>query len=386
MKKGSPIIYLGLGLGLLFCAIIICPTLFLRPERTDLGILLEAARKFLEGQAVYNAAEANPHTKAPLLLVLLVPLRIFPTFVLERAWDVMNIFLPFGLILGYQSLFPKKGNLMVLLVLSLLFTLHPWNTEIRLGQYNLMGLSFILFAVLSPLKSQQGICLLLALLIKPTNILFAPWVIRYSNDRKGLLMWFCIWLVIIGGIYISMAGIPYAIIQHQNWLSVMDETTQAHLARIDNFGIPSALSPWIVSGVFHRLLLLAGLGLATWISFKGPVSVESLALVAILSIVLSPLSWTQNYSLLLFYAYLLWWVFFTATDRAGKRFVGLSLLFLYAGTQIYNPTATSLGLWGPLTQTKVPLWGTLISVGFYAYYRLRVMELPLGPFGFRQRV
>src|SRR5690606_18916774 len=105
-----------------------------------------------------------------------------------------------------------------------------------------------------------------------------------------------------------------------------------HLGRLDNYGLPSLFG---YSSLGSILFFLSAMGLALWhggVAGRGePANLRALALGGILVLLVSPMTWLQNFVLLLPYTALLW-----ANCHKPRALAGLGIL--YGGLQLVNPT------------------------------------------------
>ncbi len=347
-------------LGVLLCVAVITPTIVRRPERTDLHILLESANRLKEGKAVYTLADANEHTKPPFATMLAMPLLRVNPVELSRIWDALNIAVYVLLSLLIARHLAVGKNTLTLAMLGLLFTLSNWNQEIRLGQYNVLTLALLMAAALLVPGFVSGILVTVALLFKPTNILFLPWVWSRSSSRKGLVIGALTSVAILSVLYALWIGPLSLLADNIEWIRFLPQSTAKHLHRLDNYSLVriadelgrAPLVPW---------LWVAGAAIVTCTAYLGTSWVPGLAAAGVVSAVLSPMAWFQNYTLCLPFVLLVWARLLSSPPGFRKGAFAASLTLFYVGLQLYNPTLLSAGAWGGLRWMPIPLWATLAS-------------------------
>ena len=300
------------------------PTLTLKLGRTDLGLLRQAAERLWHHATVYDLADVNEHTKPPLATLVASVLLLVPQALQERLWDLFNLvaFLAWG-----KRYATSRRHLLV----GILFTLNAWNAEILMGQFNLLTLWGMIWATegKSPLR---GAGLVLALLFKPANLVFLPWVWRYGR-RRGLLLSAAATLAVLAGVYAGVFGPGALFADHLAWWRFLPGSVAKHLLRDDNYGLPSLVAQ--VAGGINTSTpwMVVGLLLAIWVTRREE-KTSALAWLAGIGIVVSPMAWLQNYSLLLA-ANLVW----LSEYRRRQMFqIGVALALVYVFHQGWNPT------------------------------------------------
>lgn len=349
------------GLGIVLCALVILPTLTKRTDRADLRLLVNAGERLASGKLVYNLGDLDEHTKPPLCTLLFLPAHRIDFFVLGRIWDVLNLVVFVCLAFFFARRFQRPNGPSVprLALLGCLFTLTAWNAEIRLGQFNVIGMGLmILAAEAGPILARGG-ALAVALLLKPTNIIFLPWVVRYGRRPLPLAAATAGVLVGLTAIYLVLFGYAAFVEDHRSWLAFLGPSTAKHIVRLDNLGLPSVFAISTGNSLQNFFLALGG-GLTALLAWKFPRRPwEVFSLAAAMVIVFSPMAWPQNYSLLLPLAIWMWAEYWEGVPA------GPSLVLLYVTQQIYNPSTWDY--WGPLGRWKVPLVGTgLVLAAFFA--------------------
>ncbi len=356
-------------LGVVIILALIGPTLVYRTGRTDLGILLLAGHRIEMGQSAYVLDDANANTKSPLLTLLFLPLIKLPHFLAERLWDVLNLATLLSLlwILVKPLHLPAELKKHSLCLMALLFILNPWNQELRLGQFNMIALLSVVLALHTPHAFWKGAALLFALLLKPSNIVFLPWFLRHSKKRvMSLVMMTFLFLGLIG-IYSVLFGMDSLVKEFIAWWRIVPLVTQEHIERLDNHALsqllnkrallPMWLTPVAVCGIYLFFLIRES---EWWVS---------ISIASITAILISPLAWFQNYALFLPLVFLLWASFFSSETKIQRRISALSLAFLFAGLELFNPTLNAYCPTGGLSHA--PLYMGLIATAGYALTRYR---------------
>jgi len=262
----------------------------------------------------------------------------------ERLWDLFTILAFFAWGKRYAT---SRRHLLV----GILFTLNAWNAEIRLGQFNLFTLWGIVWATEGK-SPWRGIGLVLALLFKPVNVVLLPWVARHGNRRD---LWVSATLTLAGlaAAYAALFGPGALWADHLAWWNFMPGSVAKHLLRDDNYGFPSLAAHLGASGIPPTLWLVTGLALA-YLASRGEKDL-SLTWMVLLSIVVSPMAWLQNYSLLL--GGNLAWLTLYAKRRSWR--MGSALFLIYVFHQGWNPTLKPY--FGVFANLRLPLLALVLS-------------------------
>lgn len=357
-------------LGWLFCLVILLPTLVTRTERGDLGLILEAAARLEVGLPLYDLTHLNEHTKAPMATLLFLPLTKFPTFWVERLWDVAVIssWLLISLVFSKVLIQRHSVGISSLFLLGLLFTLNNWNSELRGGQVNALLLAFVLMSAL-PLPSVISGCLFaVALIVKPTYLIFLPWVIVHSKRKLPFLSSAAAMVIALSLIYGLVFGFERLLLDHLAWRNFLPLSVDKHLLRLDNYGIPTQLAhvglnfliPWV-----GALSLVIGSCLAfardKWLSF---------ALIAPWLVFGSPMAWMQNFVVVL--PLVLFASAELLDDPKHSQVAVTCLTLIYLGLQVCNPTVLGTPF-GELyvKSSYLPFWTVLLATMTYSSLRLK---------------
>lgn len=332
------------------------PTLVQRTSRTDLWVMVHASQRLLDRVPLYDLSQRVEFNKSPHVAMILAPLTVLPPFLVERLWDLLNLV---TLVWVLLELTRVQGRLRrsVWMLAGLLCILHPFNTEIRLGQINFLGLALMLLAARAS-SPVAGLALTVALILKPVNLIFFPWTWMERkrahgaiSDLASLLFSALAWFAALSLVYQWAFGNILADVR--SYADFLTATTDKNLREIGNQSLANALAiqgwdaPWI-----SRVSMLLGILLAALASSKLD-SRAALSVTSILAVLFSPISWIQNYCLLLPFALLA--INQIANSVGSERWKWIfCLLPLYLGTQIYNPTTSRWWVWQAIG-AKIPL-------------------------------
>jgi len=292
--------------------------------RLDLEILTTAAQRLMEGVSPYQISDHAEHTKPPLMTWVMQGALFFPTVWVRLAWDLLSILAL--VVLGRQWL-GERFNWPVFLT-GWMVSYGPWLAEMRLGQYNVMLAALALSAGSSearhraPLRSTLlGGVAVFEVLMKPTQLLMVPWM--FSGARKSLAR---VTFVILGMVLISVILTVGYVHQwgwssfaeaHAQWLAFLPQSTAKHLLRPDNLGIPSLAARFLgAAPEFANAALLLGLVMISRLAWTRPLSRTVFFYSQVLAVVLSPMAWRQNYSVLFL---LIAWESFAAQPQGFHR-------------------------------------------------------------------
>ncbi len=319
--------------------------------RGDIEIFFRALQASFEGSPVYFQPNGSEHTKPPLATLLFLPFYFWPRPFFYAFWDLLNVIaLP---ILIWRLL--PSGRKWRFALASVFFVLGPWIRELAYGQYNLIT---FLVLLLTPLSRSwlQGPMVVGAVLLKPTNVIFLPWVYA-ASDRKH-------WAGLSFSCFATLAGLSmvYALVfggdafmdHHRQYLQFAPLMHLANIEKPENFGLCRLLVSWIpslknVSAYFFLLGTIVSFALCT--RWRNAPFV--LPLIGILVVLTSPMVWFQNYVLMLPAAMYLLDAALRAPRTLNVAWLGLSAVFL--GTQLYNPTLLGLDQFQALRTISPPV-------------------------------
>ena len=203
----------------------------------------------------------------------------------------------------------------------------------------------------------RGLAYFLALLLKPTNLIFLPWIFIRKSGRLAVALWGGGWGALVSIAFIFSFGWERLFSLHQQWLSFLPHSMEKHLYRVDNYGLPS----WLASHDFpslHPWLLIVSVLLAFIVSSRSSWQ-GSLAFCGYLICLASPMTWLQNFTLLLPLAIYSMGQFNHRRNPVETLLWGGGLVIFYASFQIYNPTTCALGLCD--YPSELPFYGFLVS-------------------------
>lgn len=353
-----------LGLAAVLVLVLLGAKFFNGAYRYDLGLLRLAGARLAAGEEVYRLADHDEQTKSPLLSLLFVPLASIPQRVLSTVWDFLNLAVfvgvPWLLLQGPFVALTRRRKELVWVIVALAFTLNAHLEEFGFGQYNVIGFFGILWA------AQRGglsgiLALSLSMLLKPTNVVFLPWVLRERKIKARPLLLGCTAVAaVLALIYaIGYGGLRALIADHRSWLHVLPISCQRHLG--EGLGLPSyfAGTAWAsaVTLPFSILSIVASV-LAVYFLRSGP----ALVCTAVFSIVFSPMAWRQNFALLTPLVFALWQQFNFGAHPYASRLAAGSLILMYVALQVANPSFIGNAGYEAFFAYKPHLWVTLIGL------------------------
>jgi hypothetical protein len=357
---------------------VVLPTLVQRTGRTDLHILALASHRLVSGEPVYRLEDANEHTKPPLATLAFIPFSQIPLFWLERLWDVLNLVVYFCLlrVLFTQFRIPAAERFNYAMGTTIFF-LTPLNSELRLGQYNVLLFFLMVGSLFRRRPLWTGVAASLAFLFKPTFVFVFPWLLRHTQNRISLFLGAAISLLGLASVYCLVWG-PAAFFQDwATWSTFLPLSSAKHLLRCDNHGLPSALSAFF-GGSWEKPLGLLGMAVSAWAAFQCRDGLYSLSVACVCLIVFSPMAWLQNYSLLL---PVFLWVLQRRREAppSEKAPYALALFILWVGIGALNPTTTQWLHADQWPVQRLPLWALVGALGIVggieARRRLRAASL-----------
>jgi hypothetical protein len=340
--------------------------------RGDLDILLNAGARFASGSSVYVLSDANEHTKPPLLSPLLAVLSSLPREPVRICWDLMNCSLPFVLLLFFfhdksRTSVTSRRAFWVAAAGAVVLLRGAWRAEMDFGQYNLLSL-FLLMMGLRNLRGghpvRAGGLFLISLLLKPTQLFFLPWVgLAAGPVRRSTI------LRASGGALACAAGLSllYACYRplaellpsQLEWIEFLRASTQKHLLRTDNWGLPSVFARLGMPGLESTGVLLSSIALLAVAARRWTGPHEQLFhLSAVVSLAMSPMTWNQNFIILLPLAFrLVFRILFK--KRTGWAWTGALSLFLPNALKPSNFGVDFTPLW---TSMSIPLLSAILAL------------------------
>ncbi|MBP7843597.1 MAG: DUF2029 domain-containing protein [Proteobacteria bacterium] len=312
---------------------------FLYGERTDLKICWTAAQNLWEGLPVYKEDDLWAHTKPPFGTLLFLPLTKISFHLLANLWDALNIFLLFYLSFQFSYDLKRRFNQPLLwsTLLGVLLVINFWGYELRFGQYNLLTLFMIYMGSKFKDSRYQAPLFWAAFFIKPSNLIFLPWVLKKSKSIKEFFEASAISGVFLSGLYVTLFGWKALWVDHFQWLSFMKFATKKYLMREVNYGLPTLIGYITTSSWPQHLLLIMALFWGMVLVRKVNNDVLLFGLLAVLSLIVSPLTWWATFCIALplhLYLGLRAWEMI----RGRQFFRGIFLLLIiYSATQLIFP-------------------------------------------------
>lgn len=339
---------------------VITPTLIQRTGRTDLQILDLAAHRLMAAEPVYRLEDTNEHTKPPLATLAFIPFSQIPLFALCRLWDLLNLtgyFLLLQLLLRKMGLPEARKRDWALF--ATFFLLTPLNSELRLGQYNLLLLLAVLGSVLGGKPFWAGVAACFAFLFKPTFVLLFPWVFFQVSGRTRFMGGVLGTALSLAAVYSVVFGPSALIADWTAWSAFLPLSSTKHLLRWDNHGFPSAFAAF--SGVSaEKPLGIFAMVLCAWAAWKSRDPFQSLSIACACMVFFSPMAWLQNFTLLLPAVF---WVLKrrAASLSTQQVFYSLALVILWLGIGALNPTTSHWLQADRWPFQRIPLWVLLAA-------------------------
>jgi hypothetical protein len=171
-------------------------------------------------------------------------------------------------------------------------------------------LALTLFAVLWSQHSSRsrqwgsGALFWFTLILKPTQVLFFPLFLRTEKKKwfatgTGLGLGASITCVT----YLFFRSFPQMVTDLKEWSYFIEQSQAKHLLRTDNFGLPTQLARHGFSIAQSPLFTLIGLALSTATTFTIQSLSTRIHTVVLITLIFNPMSWRQNYVILLPLAY-----------------------------------------------------------------------------------
>jgi hypothetical protein len=340
MKKKSTWLLPLLG-GIAFLAFFIHSNYrahFLYPERTDLLICWNAAQNLWNGNPVYVESDLWAHTKPPFATLMFLPLTKIDFTVLATLWDTLNILLLF--VLTFLICFDLQGRFRQSLywttLVGVLSVMNFWGYELRFGQYNVLTLFFVYIAAKSKNSRIQASFFWVAFFLKPSNLLFLPLILKntklrsFVNSSLGVMLFFAV-------LYSALFGLKALWVDHFAWLDFMKFATKKYLMREVNYGLPTLIGYLTTASWPQHLLLFASLLWGFHLIKKVSHDIYLFGLLAVLSLVVSPMTWWATFTMALpLHIYLLLRAWECIRSHQLVRGV-LLLVAVYSATQLIFP-------------------------------------------------
>jgi hypothetical protein len=317
-----------------------------RKGMSDFRVVHRAATRVLHQENLYNFDDGHYLYKySPSFAVLVAPIGLFPLSIAKLLWMLgMCICLFFIMRWSKGMIMGDKSPPAYLYLFTLLLTSKFWVREMWLGQTDLLMLVFIFLFISCTDRGKAfwaGIFLALAVIIKPTPLIFVPYLIyRKKLNLIGHLAAACMVFVFIPSLVYGVSGNLHLL---SGWKTVMSVSSPPLLASDVNQSLFGLFYRFLTSTPFHVNVLNLGytvvnllvyavaLGLFLLLLFLNRRSklVENglvkhrecieYSLLLIFMTLFSPLGWFQNYcsSILAFMLV----VYYLLKTRLGDRFV-----------------------------------------------------------------
>ena len=369
MNQGLKIFFI------LLYAVLLSLTFFKRTERTDLEIVQRAVKRMQAGEVFYRLDDNQEHTKPPLGTFLFLPIAHLPQPVLKTVWDVLLTLSTLCLFWILLKKIPWKSELKLstLALLAFALTFNNWNSELRCGQFNVLFFTGMLLGALYS-STAAGAVFALSLMVKPTFLVFFPWVFLQVPNKKRFFLSATLTVVGLFTLYMAEFGKERFISDHFLYLETAPLSVEKHIERRDNHGLPSLLSSWNKKASFSSLIQFLSVGLSALIVWRGKNKWRSLALIAVLGAFLSPMAWVQNYTLALPFILFALDDFFSTKEFTTKSLSALTLISFFIAFQVFNPTTLKTA-WGDYVwKFRLVDWLTLLSILSYGLMRVSFLR------------
>ncbi|KPL00839.1 MAG: hypothetical protein AMJ91_03160 [candidate division Zixibacteria bacterium SM23_73_3] len=331
----------------------------LRKGMNDFEVVHRAATRVLNTENLYNFDDGHYLYKySPVFAIVVAPLGLFSLSSAQIIWLAgMCICLFFIMRWSKKMIMGDKPPPPYLYILTILFTSKFLVREIRLGQTDLLMLLFIFLFFLSTGGGKElkaGLFLALSLMIKPTSLIFVPYLLYKKKFRLiGYMAITCIVFLFIPSLVYSFWGNLNLL---SGWKTVMSASSppllavdlnQSLFAFFYRFATPTTYQVNFFNlnhSTVNLLIYATAVGLFIFLLFlnhkskfvegnfvKHPECIEYSLLLIFLAL-FSPLGWFQNYSSsILAYMLLLYYVLRTGLkDRFVFILLTLSFLLVNA--------------------------------------------------------
>jgi hypothetical protein len=345
-------------------------------RRGDLDILLLAGQRFWNHEPIYLLSDDSEHTKPPFLSPLFALLSQVPSNVMHAAWDVLMLALPFLVLHLWNQLYGRRNH-WIPIAGSIALMGPLWFSEAGYGQYNLLLIAMTFLALrwtrddVGAKSAAAGAIFWVSLVLKPTQLLFLPlFLVGDHAPRRvdaGRIFRF------LGGIGLGLAANVALYLAFRSWPTLMADVAEwkqfiaqsqaKHILRPDNFGLPTQLARWGVPLGNSPGITVAGLALAMLASLRIRDLGQRINTVILIALIFSPMSWRQNYVMVLPLAYEL----IVSLKKPGSlawKWVGLIALALVARFNEYWLGTSLALLWGTLAG---PALGASIALAARAF-------------------
>ncbi len=304
--------------------------------KVDLKILYDAAVRLFNGQSVYVLSDYLEHTKPPFQTFLFYPITWIRFEWLAVASTISTLVATFYVAYECTRRIVQKNTMFIALV-AVLLALAQLDIEVLTGQYNLIALALMLFFE-NRARLALSAVLVFVILLKPTNALLLPYFLigRKRSDFFKIVAGSIFFLVLITLGYGYQFGWERLVTDHGEWLAFLPQSTAKHFLNVDNLGLPAILAQLGITGLSSNLLLAASLLGLCILCFKNSDRLFKLSLSLLFILWFSPMTWPQNYALLI--PFFVWVLTKVQTDNGGAGVLKIGLGVYYTLTQVLNYT------------------------------------------------
>lgn len=325
----------------------------LRRGMNDFNVVHRAATRVLHMENLYNLEDGHYLYKySPFFALLMAPLGLLPLSYASFLWLLgMCVSLFFIIRMAKKMIMGDKPPPGYLYLLSLLLASKFLVREIRLGQTDLMILLFIFLCLLFTQRGKEfvaGIFLALSVLIKPTSLIFVPYLLykkRYRVTASTIFL-SALFFLLPSFVY----GLPGNINLLRDWKTIMFFSSPPLLAVDMNQSIFAFFYRLFTSPPYEANIInlnynavnaiiyatIIGLFLFVWFLNKKPVTIEKslvhdkesieYSFLLIFMALFSPLGWFQNYSSSIL-AIMILVYYISETKFKDKFIIGMLILF-----------------------------------------------------------
>lgn len=277
-------------------------------EMADFHVYRTAAGRVLQGAPLYQLGDGHYQFKyLPVFALAAIPLALVGADIAKAAWFGVSIVLLVTFILRSGRALPdRRRPLPVVLGLTTMFMVKFYVHELTLGQTNvLLGVLLIggLLALQNGSPRIAGLCVALAVFVKPYALILLPWLLVSSGVTATLVA--CVALaagLLLPAVIYGWSGNLELLAA---WYHTVTASTAGNLLGADNVSIAAMWAKWIGVGpaaaALAMLTVAALLGLVAviWLRRRGVAHPDYLeyALLMLLIPLVSPQGW--DYVLLL---------------------------------------------------------------------------------------
>jgi hypothetical protein len=367
----------------------------LKKEMNDFRVVHRAATRVLHTENLYNFDDGHYLYKySPFFAILIAPLGLFSFKLGQVIWLLgMCLCLAFILNRCKRMILGDKPPPPYLYLLTILFTSKFLVREIKLGQTDLLMLSFI-FLFISFMDRKKdclaGLFLSLSVMIKPISLIFVPYLL-YKKEFKPVVH-----LIVLCVLFLFAPAIIYGFSSNLNllsgWKTVMSvssppllavDLNQSLFAFFYRFLTPTIQQVNLLTlsyATVNLLIYSTIIGLFLWFFFlnrrskftekdfvRHPECIEYSLLLIFMSL-FSPLGWVQNYSSCILAIMLL--VYYVLRTKFRDRFITIGLISFFILVDLINFEIVGRKLNDLSLYLSFITWGIFILVTCLSKLRL----------------